>query len=116
MVGLMTLKNEEQRPEPVTVDDFYHIGTAAVVHRLIRLTDNTLRVAIQGVERIQIEEIVQTEPYFRARVQVIPDQTTTDIETQALMRNLIALANQILQLLPNPSEELQVQITDEDAP
>src|SRR5262249_31809810 len=61
MIGLVTLKNEQERPDPVTADDFYEIGTAALVHRLLRLPDNTLRVAVQGVERVQIEEIIQTE-------------------------------------------------------
>jgi ATP-dependent Lon protease len=116
MIGLATLKNEDERPEQITPDDFYHIGTAAVVHRLLRLPDDTLRVAVQGVERIAIEEIIQTEPYLRARVRVLPDETADDMGMQALMRNLVSLAGQILQLLPNPSEELQTQIINEDDP
>ena len=116
VIGLVALKNEQERPEHVTADDFYQVGTAALVHRLLRLPDNTLRVAIQGVERIRIEEIVQTEPYIRARVRVFPDETSDDIGVQALMRNLVGLATQILQLLPNPSEELQTQIINEDDP
>ncbi|HET9221147.1 MAG TPA: endopeptidase La, partial [Roseiflexaceae bacterium] len=116
MIGLVTLKNEDERPEQITPDDFFHIGTAAVVHRLLRLPDDTLRVAVQGVERIAIEEIIQTEPYLRARVRVLPDETADDLGMQALMRNLVSLAGQILQLLPNPSEELQTQIINEDDP
>jgi ATP-dependent Lon protease len=116
MIGLVTLTNEDQRPEHVTAADFYQVGTAALVHRLLRLPDNTLRVAVQGVERIEIEEILQTEPYFRARVRVIPDEVSSDLETEALMRNLAGLAGQILQLLPNPNEELQTQILNEDDP
>jgi ATP-dependent Lon protease len=116
MIGLATLKNEDERPDQINADDFYHIGTAAVVHRLLRLPDDTLRVAVQGIERIAIEEIIQTEPYLRARVRVLPDETADDIGMQALMRNLVSLAGQILQLLPNPSEELQTQIINEDDP
>ena len=104
MIGLVTLRNEQERPENITAEDFYQVGTAALVHRLLRLPDNTLRVAVQGIERFQIEEVIQTEPYIRARVRPLPDEVTDDIETQALMRNLINLAGQILQLLPNPSE------------
>jgi ATP-dependent Lon protease len=116
MIGLVTLKNEQERPEKITAEDFYQLGTVALVHRLLRLPDNTLRVAVQGIERIQIEEIIQTEPYFRARVRVVADEVADDIETQALMRNVIGLAGQILQLLPNPSEELQTQLLNEDDP
>jgi ATP-dependent Lon protease len=116
MIGLVTLKNEQERPDPIAPADFYEIGTAALVHRLLRLPDNTLRVAVQGVARIQIEEIIQTEPYFRARVRVLETEAGDDIEIQALMRNVITLAEQILQLLPNQSEELQSQIVNEDDP
>jgi ATP-dependent Lon protease len=116
LIALVALKNEERRPDTITGDDFYHVGTAAIVHRLLRLPDNTLRVAIQGIERIQIEEIVQTEPYLRARVRVLPDEVAEGIEIEALMRNLVGLATQMLQLLPNASEELQVQIANEDDP
>src|SRR5262245_61508463 len=116
IIGLATLKNEDERPEQITPDDFYHIGTAAVVHRLLRLPDDTLRVAVQGVERIAIEEIVQTEPYLRARVRALPDETAADMGIHALMRNLVSLARQILKLLPNPSEELETQILNEDDP
>ena len=116
MIGLVTLKNEQERPEQITADDYYQIGTAAVVHRLLRLPDDTLRVAVQGIERIEIVEIIATEPYIRARVKVIPDEVSDDLETQALMSNLVNLAQQILQLLPNPSEELQTQIINEDDP
>ena len=110
MIGLVALKNEQERPEHVTSEDFYQIGTAALVHRLLRLPDNTLRVAVQGIERIEIEEIIQTEPYLRARVRVIPDELADDLETQALLRNLICQAGQLLQLLPYSSEDLQTQI------
>jgi ATP-dependent Lon protease len=116
MIGLMALKNEDERPEHITPEDFYQIGTAGMVHRLLRLPDDTLRVAIQGIERIEIEEIIQTEPYIRARVRVLHDEIETDIEIEALMRNLVNLATQILQLLPNPSEELQTQIINEEDP
>ena len=51
-----------------------------LVSRLLRLPDNTLRVAVQGVERIQIEEIIQTEPYLRARVRVLIDADTRRAE------------------------------------
>jgi ATP-dependent Lon protease len=116
LIGLVTLKNEDERPERITPEDFYQIGTAAVVHRLLRLPDDTLRVAVQGIERIAIDEIIQTEPYFRARVRVLPDETADDIGVQALMRNLVKLASQIIQLQPNPSEELQTQLINEEDP
>ena len=116
MIGLVTLRNEQERPPVIAAGDYYEVGTAAMVHRLLRLPDNTLRVAVQGLEKIEIVEVLQTEPYIRARVRVLADESSDDLETQALMRNLVGLAQQILQLLPNPSEELQTQLLNEDDP
>ncbi|HYF65168.1 MAG TPA: LON peptidase substrate-binding domain-containing protein, partial [Herpetosiphonaceae bacterium] len=102
VVGLMTIKNEDERPSPVTADDFYHIGTAALVHKLMKLPDGTLRVAMQGLERIEIEEIIQTEPYFRARIRVVPDELPAEgsVEIEALMRSIGSLTTRIAPLIP----------------
>jgi ATP-dependent Lon protease len=90
MIGLVALKNSEERPVSVTPEDFYAVGCAVNVHRLLKMPDGTLRVAVQGVERIAIEEITQTEPYYKARVRVIPDTVEEGIEIEALMRRSTA--------------------------
>ena len=80
------------------------------------MPDGTLRVAVQGVERIVIEEITATEPYFRARVRVVPDEVESGIEIEALMRNLRNLVGEMAQLLPQFPEELQTAVINEDDP
>lgn len=116
MIALVALKNTESRPEVVQPDDFYRIGCAVNVHRLLKMPDGTLRVAVQGVERIEIEDIVQTEPYFRARVRVASDVVEPGIETEALMRNLQGLVAQMARLIPQFPEELQTAVINEDDP
>jgi ATP-dependent Lon protease len=118
VVGLMTIKNEDERPSPVTPEDFYHIGTAAIVHKLMKLPDGTLRVAVQGLERIEIVEIIQTEPYYRARIRVVPDVVAdgTSVETEALMRSIVALTTRIAPLIPQFPEELLAAVVNEDDP
>jgi ATP-dependent Lon protease len=116
MVGLFALKNPDERPEPINPDDFYSIGCAASVHRLLKMPDGTMRVAVQGIERIEIVEITQTEPYYKARVRVIPDEVEEGIEIEALMRNLQGLVGQMAQLIPQFPEELQTAVINEDDP
>jgi ATP-dependent Lon protease len=118
VVGLMTIKNEDERPSPVTPDDFYHIGTAALAHKLMKLPDGTLRVAMQGLERIEIEEIIQTEPYYRARIRVVPDVLPDDgsVEIEALMRSIGSLTTRIAPLIPQFPEELLAAVVNEDDP
>lgn len=116
MVALVALKATDERPDPVTPDDFYRIGCVANVHRLLKMPDGTLRVAVQGIERIEIEEILQTEPYYKVRVRVVPDTIEQGIEIEALMRNLQGLVAQIGQLVPQFPEDLQTAVLNEDDP
>ncbi len=116
MIGLVSLRNTDARPEQITPQDFYTIGCAANVHRLLKMPDGTLRVAVQGVERFEIVEITQTEPYFRARIRVMPDVTEPGLEVEALMRNLQGLVTQMAQLVPQFPEELQMAVINEDDP
>ena len=55
-------------------DDLYEIGTAAVVHKMIRVPDGTLRILVQGVRRIELEEPVTDDPYLVARFSAVPDE------------------------------------------
>jgi ATP-dependent Lon protease len=116
MIGVVSLKNTEERPDPVTPDDFYSVGCAVNVHRLLKMPDGTLRVAVQGVERIEIEAITQTEPYFKARVRAVPETIEDGIEIEALMRNIQNLIAQMAQLVPQFPEELQTAVINEDDP
>jgi ATP-dependent Lon protease len=116
MIGLVALKNTDERPATITPDDFYTVGSAVNVHRLLKMPDGTLRVAVQGVERIAIEEITQTEPYIKARVRAIPDTVEEGLEIEALMRNLQGLVAQMAQLVPQFPEELQTAVINEDDP
>ena len=55
---------------------------------------------MQGVSRYQILELIEGKPYLQARIKVIEDSETKDIETEALMSNLLALFDRILKLSP----------------
>src|SRR5438067_9135819 len=67
-------------PEPPGSDDLYRIGTAAVIHQLLRAPDGTLRVVVQGLERVRIVEVTATEPYLVARVEPAPDPQPEGME------------------------------------
>ena len=116
MVALVALRNAEERPDPVKPEDLYSIGTVASVHRLVKLPDGTLRVAVQGLERIEITEITQTEPYLKARVQARPDVVESGLEVDALVRNLQARVAEMAQLIPQFPEELQTIVLNENDP
>src|SRR5512137_503469 len=106
IIGLVTSQDPElEEPNP---DQIYQVGTAAVVHRMLRAPDGTIRLIVQGVERIRILEYLQEQPYLRARVEEIPDEEgAEDLESQALMRATLDLFRRLVSLVPHMPEELE---------
>ena len=70
MVALVTARDESA--EVPGWDDLYEIGTAAIVQKLIRIPDGTLRVLVQGVRRIRLDRRVQDEPYLTGEFVEVP--------------------------------------------
>lgn len=116
MIVLVALRNGEERPDPVTEGDFFRIGTVATVHRLLKMPDGTVRLAVQGIERVEILELTQKEPYFRGRIRAVPDVVETGMEIEALVRNLQGITAEMAQLIPQFPEELQQIVLNEDDP
>jgi ATP-dependent Lon protease len=105
IIGLFTSKNPEaEEPGP---DEVSEIGTAAVVHRMLRAPDGSIRLIVQGLERIRIKRYVQTEPYLRAEIEILPDEEVESVEQEAMMRATLDLFRRLVQLVPHMPEELE---------
>jgi ATP-dependent Lon protease len=86
--------------------DVYTVGTMARILQMVKAPDGTLRVLVQGIERIAISEFTQTEPYIKAAVSAKPDSSAKTVETEGLMRGLTELFQKMVSLTPNMPEEL----------
>lgn len=95
-------------------EDVYRIGTVALVHRLLRAPDGSVRLIIQGLKRVRITEWTAEEPYLMARVAVHPESVTEGIELEALSRNLRTLFGRLVDLVPNLPDELMVAADNAD--
>ncbi|PPS46170.1 endopeptidase La [Chroococcidiopsis sp. TS-821] len=104
LVALVAQRNPEVRP--AGPDDIYRVGTAAIIHRLLRLPDGTLQIVVQGLERIRLLDFLQTEPFLVARVEKASEQTTTNMETEALRRTLGELFRKLVLLTDDIPNEL----------
>ena len=102
--------------EVAKTGDIHPVGTMARILQMVKAPDGTLRVLVQGIERIAIKEFTQTEPYIRATVSAKPDETAKSVETEGLMRGLTELFQKMVSLTPNMPEELATAaINIEDA-
>ena len=79
----------------------------AIVHRMLKAPDGTIRLIVQGLERIRIRRVVQSSPYLRAEVDLVPDVEEPSLEQEALMRTAQELFRRLVALVPHLPEELE---------
>jgi ATP-dependent Lon protease len=114
MLALVAVRNEDV--ETPGWDDLHEIGTAAVVHKLIRIPDGTLRILVQGVKRIRLERPVQEEPYLVGEFADVPEVVEESKELEALTRNVQNQFASIIAAVPYLPEELQIAAANVDDP
>lgn len=97
-----------QRAEQPPPDNLYSIGSAALIARMFKLPDGSIQAFLQGLARIRLKEITQTEPYLKARVEVIEEKVEKTTELEALTRNLQNLFQRVVEIAPNLPTELGI--------
>jgi ATP-dependent Lon protease len=112
MVALVTAKDSEV--EQPGWDDLHEIGTAAMVHKLIKVPDGTLRILVQGLQRIKLDAREQEEPYLVGTFSELPDVESDSKELEALVRNVQMLFGRIVGLVPYLPAELELAAANVD--
>lgn len=108
-MGLVASKHPEiESPDP---EHLYRVGTAGLIHRMFRAPDGTIRLLVQGLFRFRIIEFVATEPYLKARIEVIPEKQETGLEVEALARNVRDQFAHIAEMIPSMPRELVATVT-----
>jgi ATP-dependent Lon protease len=113
-VALVTARSAVEEAE--SAEDLYEVGTSAVIHKMIRVPDGTLRVLVQGLDRIRLDAVEQTEPYLAGRFTPLPDVGTEDKEAEALARSVEALFGRIISVAPYLPEELLLAAANAESP
>jgi ATP-dependent Lon protease len=97
-------------------DDLYEVGTVAVIHKMIRVPDGTLRILVGGLQRIRISRHVSDDPYLVGELEAVTDVNVETPEVEALTRNVQGLFSRIIGLAPYLPEELQLAASNLDDP
>lgn len=112
---LLVAQKDANLDEP-NVDDIYRTGTLATVLQLLKLPDGTVKVLVEGVERVKITEFLGTEEFFEAEtVEVLPAETSEE-ELEALNRSVSGKFSQYVKLnkkIPAEVIETTSEIEDE---
>ena len=79
---------------------FYDVGVIGKISRLIKLPDNAVQVLILGLVKFRIKEWIRWEPYPVAKIEVIKEEEVHSDEIEALIRNVVSLFQQVVELAP----------------
>ena len=96
-------------------DDLFSVGTLGEVVQMLRLPDGTIRVMIEGSERVSLRSFLHIDPYMKAHIEPLSEVEQPGIETEALMRTVIGQFEKLINLGRNlPSEALEAakRLTD----
>jgi len=107
LIGVFTQRDASVE-EPIQ-GDLHTVGTASHVHKMFKLPDGSLRLIVQGLSRLTLEEITSTRPYLRGRVAPAPESLDEGqrLEIDALLRNIKTSFQQVVSLSPLLSDDLQ---------
>ncbi|HEX5375715.1 MAG TPA: endopeptidase La [Solirubrobacterales bacterium] len=111
MVAARDPENEEPGPK-----DLYGVGVVGVVARMLKVPDGTLRVLVQGTQRVRLGPYVAEDPYLVARIEELPDVVEDGTELEALTRNVQRTFSEIIEQIPYLPEELQMAVANIDDP
>ena len=101
LVGLIMVKQEADNQTGIyKLEDLHDVGTCAAILKMAKTSDNRTQMLLQGISRFTIVELLTDKPYQQARIKLIEEKEIKDIETEALMSNLLVLFDHILKLSP----------------
>jgi ATP-dependent Lon protease len=114
---IVVVAQREARVDVPQPTDLYTVGSLAVVHKVVKMPNQSLFVFAEGLERVRLSEFTQLTPFMRARVETVPEvipPVTSEIE--ALQRNVLTLFQQIVAGSPTLSDELSTVATNIEEP
>jgi ATP-dependent Lon protease len=105
---IIVVAQREARVDNPQPSDLYTIGTSAVVHKVVKMPNQSLFVFAEGLERVHLGEFTQLAPFMRAHYVAMPEGPAPGItsELEALQRNVLTLFQQIVAGSPTLSDEL----------
>ncbi|OLE66729.1 MAG: endopeptidase La, partial [Acidobacteria bacterium 13_1_20CM_2_68_7] len=113
-VGLV-LQKDPAIDEPKE-GDLHTVGTAAVIQKMLKFPDGTIRVLVTGFERIRLTRVIRSDPYLVAEVGLLKEQIEVSVEMEALVKSLQNQIRKVLSLMPIASEEIGVALLNIDSP
>jgi ATP-dependent Lon protease len=107
----------DPRIEDPAAADLHKVGTLARVHKTVKMPNGNVVIFLEGLQRIQVVDLIGLRPYLRAKVEAQPDILgEADTELEALERNAQELFRDVVSHSPQLSDDLQSAAMNIDDP
>jgi ATP-dependent Lon protease len=108
MLGVVAQKNpEDEEPEPSAL---FTRGTAGRILKMLKYPDNSVRILVQGLRRVEVAEYTQNAPFYRARVRLLTDIQTPSKDLDAMQAHMVNQFAKFVSMIPYLPDELQVVV------
>jgi ATP-dependent Lon protease len=103
---------------PPTAEDVYGVGTVLRVVKMLKFPDDSYRLLVQGVARVELTKFTASDPFLRAEIRRIEEvrQEDESVEMTALVRSVAQQFSALVAESPRLSDELQVLVANLDDP
>ena len=112
---LLVAQKDAAQDEPGS-EDIYRVGTVSTILQLLKLPDGTVKVLVEGGQRVRIEKIAESEEFLAAEVEPLESDESDERETEALSRSLIAQFEQYVKLNKKVPPEILASLSNIDEP
>jgi len=106
-----------QRPgdhDEIGPDQIYRVGTSASILKMLRFPDGSVRFLVQGLARFRIKSFISKSPHLEAEIEIIDEDSSLNLEIEALTRNILDILKQVVELAPNLSDEVHISALNQD--
>jgi len=106
LLATFAIKPESLGKEPLSEADVYHIGTAVSILKFLRMPDGTMRLLVQGLQKIRMERLAAKAPFLAADITPLEEKWEKSTTVEAQMRNVVDRLGRIVSMVSYLPEEM----------
>ena len=106
---VLTTQKDASVEEPKS-DDIFHVGTLGTVLQLLRLPDGTVKVLIEGLERVKLDKLYDNGEFISANITLLPDSKEDTPELEGIVRAVLSQFEEYVKLSKKTAPEVLVAV------
>ena len=114
MIALCAIKDGINKVE--SSEDIYHVGTSVMIIKMNKQDESLMRIAVQGMNRIRLDRIIEEKPYIKAEVTILKDDHLEGLEIDALTTSIKNQFKRLLDLTPHIPRDFEQTAMDIEEP